>query len=118
MRAYFHSMPPERRALKNEYARIRWNARARAAGLPQRPRRHTVVDRRERVYVDPAPLVAELRVATDGFTDGVGKIAARSGVSERTILRWRDGGRAQIGSADKVAVAIGIPSAVIWGERW
>ena len=104
---------PERRALRLEYRRIYSEVRRRAAGVPPTTaKRRTVIDRPERVLLPRAPLVVEL----DRLNGDLKGVCARAGVPERTVFRLRhDGGRwVRIDTADKLAVAMGIPLAVIY----
>jgi hypothetical protein len=105
----YRRLSPEARALRLEYMRIYHEGHRR--GEP-RPRKSSVVDRPERVLLPRAPLVVEL----DRLNGNLRSVCARAGVPERTVFRLRhDGGRwVRIDTADKLAVAMGIPLALIY----
>lgn len=109
-------LDPVRATLRREYYRIRGEALRREAGIPPRARanRQTVIDQREGIYLPVEPLNA----AIDLWDGALEDLASLAGVPERTITRIRHQSRkVQIDVADKLAVALGVPSAVIW-EEW
>ena len=117
-RAYYtRHETPERAADRRERQRIYYEGKRRAAGVPvSTARRRSVVDTREAVYLPVAPLRAELAKLHDG---DFGALSRRSGVPERTIYRLRyTNGKVQIDVADKLAVALGTTSALLFGEAW
>jgi len=114
-RAYYANRTAAQRELRNEYLRIWQDARRRAAGKREfGRRRRTAVDGVERVLLPAEPLLPLLFEVSD-FND----LARRSGVSSRRIwgLRQGESAHVRIDVADKLAVALGVPSAVIW-EEW
>lgn len=112
---------PERLELRREYGRIWAEGKRRERGVPVRQfrNRRTVIDRIERVFLPREPLVSELEIwrAAEGTFEGLARL---SGVSARTIYRYRYGesSRVRIDVADRLALALGIPSAVLFGEAW
>jgi hypothetical protein len=76
----------------------------------KRPR---VTDRKERIFLDPAPLVREIERACDGDYRWLAQV---SGVSERAIYRLRTGESAhvRIDNADKLAVGLGLTLEMIY----
>jgi transcriptional regulator with XRE-family HTH domain len=111
-RAWWQNASDEQRQRVVEYRRF-WRE---AQGMKPRRRRDSVIENREAIYLPAPPLVAELRQWDGGWE----ALARRAGVPPRTINRLVHGHhhRVQIDVADKLAVALGVPSAVIWGERW
>lgn len=108
---------PEQIELRREWFRIYREVHRRQAGVALRTRRRgSVVDRVERVLLPAEPIAAEL-AALNGE---LATLSKRSGVSERTIGRLVSGEsrHVRIDVADKLALAIGTPSAVIWGDEW
>ena len=105
---------------RREYWRFHAEAVRRRAGVPERVfhNRRTVIDRIERIMLPTEPLLGLLAQYRDD--ELIAELARKSGVSERAILRLRTGEsrRVRIDLADKLAVAIGIPSAIIFGEAW
>jgi hypothetical protein len=112
LREHFRNMTAEQRELRNEYARFRWDAMARAAGLPKRERRRSVVDRVEPVYLEPGPLIEALQAWGDSWL----ALVATSGVPERSINRLVRGEsrHVRLDLADKLANALGIPLSLIY----
>jgi hypothetical protein len=115
--AYARRTAAQREA-KREYDRIWYEVKRRRAGTPPRPfkRRRTVIDQREGIYFPVEPLLKALKDWDAGYK----ALARAAGVPERTIYRFRYGEsvRVQIDVADKLAVALGIPSAVLWRDEW
>lgn len=117
-RHYWANMPPEIRADRREAKRFLEEKRRRRNGARPRDFKHrrSVVDQREAIYLPVEPLREAIKPYANGELTA---LAERAGVPERTITRIRhEGTRVQIDVADKLAVALGVPSAVIWGERW
>jgi hypothetical protein len=107
---------PEQRELVREYQRIWSEGRRREAGVRRREELFAARPlRAERILLPTAPLLAELERVLD-----LEDFARRSGVSARRVwgLRTGESSRVRIDVADKLAVALGIPSAIIWGEEW
>jgi hypothetical protein len=123
----------EQRELRREYDRIWHEARRRMAGVPERVyNRRTVIDRVERVFLDSAPLLREVerfydrQRALDG-NDNPGNgylhyswedLAGAADVTARTLHRLRTGEsrHVRLDVADRIAVAIGTPLALIYPE--
>lgn len=108
---------PAQRAGVREYQRMYAEAKRREAGLPIRVRkgraRPRAVDRIERVLLDSAPLVIELRRRDQTA------LARRSGVSEKAIYRLLVGEsrRVRIDVADKLAVGMGLTLSLIYTDE-
>jgi hypothetical protein len=95
-------MSDEQRALRNEYARIRWDAKARAAGKRKRQRHPELPS--ERTYLEVGPLVRMLDARADELDD----ISAMSGVGPRIIYMLRYHNEyVTLDVADKLCVAMG-----------
>jgi hypothetical protein len=108
------ALSDEQRERWREYQRIWHEAKRREAGVPERDYdKRSPVDVPERVFLERAPLIAELRLRNGEYR----MIAQRSGVPARTITRLlNDGGRfVRLDVADKLAVALGVPLAVVYG---
>jgi hypothetical protein len=116
---------PEQRRIDAEYYRFYSEVHRRLAGKPVRVRKTSVVDHPERILLDPAPLLAELEhyirqlgdnYSANGHPKTWGELAERAGISQRAIYRLRHGEsqHVRIDIADKLAVAIGVPLAVIY----
>lgn len=103
---------PEQRARINEYHRIWYEAKQREAGGQRQFYRRSVVDQVERVLLEPGPLLSE--VERSGLTDL--ELQALSGISARAIYRLRTGGSRHIrlDVADKLAVGLGVPLALLY----
>lgn len=121
-RYYTAHLTPEQVARRREYDRIWKEGQRRAAGLPPRVKRRAghrtngVINNREGIYFPVAPLKAELDRLGDG---DLGVLAARAGIPEHTIWRIRNqSDKVQIDVADKLAVALGTTSALLFGEAW
>lgn len=114
---YFIHETPEQRANRRERHRIFYEGQRRAAGIPvSTHNRRSVIDNREGVYIPVARLKAELDRLDDGE---FGELARRAGVPERTIYRLRyESAKVQIDVADKLAVALGTTSQLLFGEAW
>jgi hypothetical protein len=101
-------------ALRREYERIYKEAKRREAGMAVRAiKQARVTDRKERIFLDPAPLVAEIKRQCG---DEYGWLARRSGVSERAIYRLRSGESAhvRIDNADRLALGLGLTLELIY----
>ena len=109
--------PPEVRARRLEYQRFWWEAQTRKRGITQRVRRRTVIDRKERLYLDPAPILrlATLYIRTrrareDPPVYGWKNLAQDAGIHERALYRYRVGESAhiQVDMADRLAAVLGM----------
>ena len=79
-------------------------------------RNGSAIDRREAIYFPVGPLKAALDALDDGE---FGELARRAGVGERAIYRLRYvNTKVQIDVADKLAVALGTTSQLLFGELW
>lgn len=114
---YVHNMTEAQRADMRERHRIYYNGKRREAGVPELTYvRNSVIDNREAIYLPVAPLKAALDELDDGE---FGELARRAGIPERTIYRLRyEGAQVQIDVADKLAVALGTTSQLLFGELW
>lgn len=118
VRYYTAHLSPERRADRREAKRFQEEGRRRRNGAKPREfhNRRSVIDLREAVYLPVEPLREALKPYANGELTAIAK---RAGVPERTVTRIRhESGKVQIDVADKLAVALGVPAALIWGERW
>ena len=115
-----------RLALRREYQRIWAEGKRRQDGVPARAfndspsnprRRRTAVDRPERVLLPLEPLLQALVQVPE---TELSVLARRAGITPRTIYRYRYGEsqHVRIDVADKLAVAMGTTSSLIWGEMW
>jgi hypothetical protein len=107
----------EQRRLRREYDRIWHDAKRRRDGVPVRIcRRRSAVDKREGVYLPVAPLLSELKTWDGSYAE----LANLAGVPERAIYRFRYGEsrRVQIDVADKLAIAMGTTSSLMWANEW
>jgi hypothetical protein len=114
MRYYEHHATQEQIEARREYQRIYKEAQRRAAGIPvSTAKRRRVTDHKERVFLDPAPLVREIERACQGE---YGQLARVSGVSERAIYRLRTGESAhvRIDNADRLALGLGLTLEMIY----
>lgn len=115
-RVWWHEASLEQRQLVAEYRRFWRDAKRVEAGQPPRgPLRRSVVDRVERLYLDPGPLLALL----DHYEPGeFGVLARRSGVSEKTIYLLRSGRlrRVRLDHADHLALAMGSYLYALYGN--
>jgi transcriptional regulator with XRE-family HTH domain len=107
----------EQRERNREYQRIWGEGKRRRVGIR---RREEVLAKRplrtERILLPIEPLVALLAPYRD---DGeLTTLARRAGVGERSLGRLLSGEsmRVRIDLADKLAVALGVPSALIWRD--
>jgi hypothetical protein len=113
---YQHMTPQQREARREteRFYRDRLRVERGTIGRYQ-PRGPSVIDRKERVMLDPAPLIAELR------RSGVGQreLERMTGVPPRSIYRVLVGEvkHVQLDTADKLAHALGIPLALMYGDR-
>lgn len=119
-REYYRQQTPSQRAKRREDAafyrdRLR---RARGADANYRPRGRKPVDCKETVKKDPAPLLAVIDAHIREYGESEHQLAARAGVPPRAIYRMRYGEsrRIQLDTADKFAVALGLPLALIYPE--
>lgn len=106
-------------ARSREYGRIWHEAQRRLAGVPPRQwNRQTVIDKLEYVYLPLAPLLAEIERQYPGGV-GVGDLAQLAAVPERTIFRLRTGEthRVRLDVADRLAMALSVPLAVLYSEE-
>lgn len=112
-------MSDDRRALDREAQRFREEARRRRNGAEPRTfkNRATVIDTVERVLLPAAPLVTRLEALSD---QELTKLAERAGVNPRALYRYRYGesARVRIDVGDRLAVALGTTSSLIWPEQW
>lgn len=117
-RGWRRTATEEQRERMREYERIRAEALRRARGAARnRPRRGPLPV--ERVYFPSQPLLALITDALrrDRF-DGWEAIGRAAGLSPKTLLRLRTGesARVTIDSADRLAMALGVPLALIYPE--
>lgn len=109
------NLTPEQRERRRESERFYRDRLRKENGTIDRyvPRGRTVVDRIEAVWLDREPLAAE--VMRSGLSDLA--LAKAAGVPPRTIYRFRTGESQHIrlDVADKVAYALGLPLALIYG---
>jgi hypothetical protein len=121
LRYYNAHLSDAQQANRRERNRIYSEGIRRRLGMPirQRPNRVTVIDRKqESVMLDPEPLVKVihdwmLEQNGDGTTEA---LARRAGVPPRSIYRLRVGEsrHVRLDVADKLAVAVGVPLAVLY----
>ena len=121
-RYYNANLTPTQRELKLEYQRMWKDGRRREEDRPERIARKvgyrngSAIDRREAIYFPVGPLKAALDALDDGE---FGELARRAGVGERAIYRLRYiNTKVQIDVADKLAVALGTTSQLLFGELW
>ena len=110
----YYAQTPEQMDRLREYWRFWQEAQRRKAGIPPTTaRRRTAVDRVERIMLPREPLVAVIN------GHNLTELAERAGLEQRTVGRIVSGesARVRIDVADKLAVALGVPSALIW-EEW
>lgn len=115
-RFYSRHLTPEALENQRERQRFYYEGMRRRNGVPETTaHRRRVTDRAERILLPIEPLVRELLKVEDRE-----ELARRAGVDSRSIQRLMSGrsARVRIDLADKLAVALGIPSATIWGEAW
>jgi hypothetical protein len=114
VKAYRDSSPVARER-KREAERFRADRIRRERGQPPRNFKHkaSVIDRRERIFLDPAPLLMEIERKCDGEYRWLARV---SGVSERAIYRLRTGESAhvELANADKLAVGLGLTLELIY----
>jgi hypothetical protein len=112
----YYARTPEQVERQREYERIWHDAKRREWGVPPRNfhNRRTVLDGRRESLIERAPLLVEL-AALNGSQREVAELA---GVPERTLYRLlHDGGRwVALDTADRLAIAMGVPLAVIYRE--
>lgn len=115
-RCWRSQMTPEQREREREYNRIWQDAKRREAGTERRRfhRRHSVIDRIEFVGLPPEPLLAEI----DRSGVNTEELARMSGVPARSVFRFRSGEsqHVRLDVADKIAVALKVPLALIYGD--
>lgn len=112
----------EQRELRREYRRFQDEALRRRAGIPPRAfRRRTAVDTRSGMRLDTGPLVDAINRylnsrIVNGHDHSIVQLSALTGLSERTFNRWLRGEHqhVELGYADRVAVALGIPLALLY----
>jgi hypothetical protein len=118
---------PEQRERRREYDRFYTDAKRRRSAKPVRNfhnRQPRAVDRADRVFLELAPLVAllreyeavHLRDNPFGANGSFKQLAAKSGVSERTINRYLTGESRHVAlnQADRITHALGIPLAALY----
>jgi hypothetical protein len=120
---------PEQRALRREYGRFWLEAERRRNGTPEREfkRKRAVVDQPERIFLDRKPLVeamnryAKREIASgrdggNGMPDLWKALAREAGLQPRALHRLRTGEskRVRIDIADKIAVALDTPLALLY----
>lgn len=110
---------PKRAALQREYQRIWAEAKRREKGVPPRNFKHrrTVIDKAERIFLDPAPIIAEIE-RQNGAINQV-DLAALAGLPVRAIYRLQVGEskRVRLDVADKLAMALDVPLAVLYDDE-
>lgn len=123
-RYYTAHITAEQRALRLEYTRIWKEGKRREAGRTVRTARQA--GRRPGNAIDTAggagillptrPLLILLEQRDESDLE----LARRSGVSARRLygLRVGESKHVRVDVADKLAVALGIPSAIVWGDEW
>lgn len=96
-----------------EYQRLWYYVKRREAGVPERQfkNRHTVVDKKERLFL-PLPPLQEAMSTVDDWE----ALARRAGVPAKTVHRLRIGEskHVRIDVADKLALALGWPLEVLY----
>ena len=115
-RVKYRTQTPLQRQLRREYERIYREAQRRRRGVQPRNFRHrrSVIDRVEFVGLPPEPLLAA--ITSVGLPDIV--LGAAAGVPPRSVYRLRVGEsrHVRIDVADKLALAIGVPLWLIYGD--
>jgi hypothetical protein len=115
-RYYQTHLSPEQAENRRERQRFWKHKQRRAAGVPEITyQRRSVVDTPEWVYLDASPIVAALdakQVVSDV------ELAMRAGVPPRAIYRLRNGESAHVrlDVADKLAYALGLTLALVYGD--
>ena len=124
-------LSPERAKLRREYHRIWFEGWRRRQGIPERNfhNRKTVIDRAERVLLDPAPLLEAIEERldlerrsgwhpddTNGMLGGLEGLAQIAGISSRSLTRLRSGEsrHVRLDVADQIAVALEIPLTLLY----
>jgi ribosome-binding protein aMBF1 (putative translation factor) len=101
---------------KRESERFGQERRRREAGVPVRVfrNRRTVVDRPERVFFEPDPLVKRLKQE-----DSIEELARRAGLHDKTIRRILSGEskHVRIDVADKLASGLGLTLFLVYGDQ-
>jgi hypothetical protein len=129
-RAYYHQThPTEWWELRREYARIWSQTKRRLEGKPERQwSRARVVDKPEHRFLPVQPLALEMQrylaVVGNGLLMsgdhgfGIDGLARTAGVPPRSVSRLLTGEsrHVRIDLADKLAVAIDVPLALIYGD--
>jgi len=128
-RAWHANATPEQRERIREYARIWDEVKRRERGTePRKYQRHrTVVDRPEYAFLPTAPLanaieayLIDLEGTGLGSGDagfGIRGLAARAGMQERSVRRVLGESRhVRIDLADRLALALGLHLALIYGD--
>lgn len=115
-RQWWEQATPEQREHAAEYRRFWRDAKRVEAGQkPRGPWRHSVVDRVERVFLDPEPLLALL----EHFEPGeLGALSRRAGVNEKALYRLRYGKatHVRLDQADALALALGTHLWDLYGD--
>jgi hypothetical protein len=121
-REYLHRRSALQRERRREYDRIYFEAQRRAAGI--RPRnfhnRSTVIDKREAIRLDIEPLRAAIEAYHAGHDTNELKrsyraLARATGIDERKFAKYVTSNQwIELANADKIAVALGIPLAVLY----
>jgi hypothetical protein len=115
-RERYREMTPEQRERRREAERFyRDKLRVQRGTIDSyHPRGPSVVDHKERVLLDPAPLLAELARADVSQRE----LAQLAGVPARAIYRVVVGEsrHVQLDTADKLAVALGVPLALMYED--
>jgi transcriptional regulator with XRE-family HTH domain len=121
-RARYARRTAEEKRLRREYDRFWAEARRRREGAAVRLRHRRVPKGKDEIItVVPGPLLAEasrhiLLQQWDDPEYDWSTLARTAGISDRTLRRLRNGEQERIGVdiADRVAVAIGVPLALIY----
>jgi DNA-binding CsgD family transcriptional regulator len=114
-RYYQQHLSPAQQEARRERQRFWKHKQRRDAGIPEVTyQRASVVDRVEWRYLDPTQLVEAIE--RSGLSDL--EIQHRAGVPARTIFRLRtvESTHVRLDVADKVAVALDLPLALIYGD--
>ena len=115
-RRWWREATAEQRQLTAEYRRFWRDAKRVEAGeKPRGPWRHSVVDRVERVFLEPEPLLALLN---DFSLGDFGMLSRRSGVPEKALYRLRYGKatHVRLDQADALALALGTHLWDLYGD--
>lgn len=101
---------------RREYHRIWQEGKRRRAGIPQRNWTRALPP--EAIYLPPQPLLDAMDGFVNGQDDGWEALARASGIHQRQMFRLRTGEstRVRLDVADKLAVAMNIPLALLYPE--